>query len=125
MDHHEQSTEGPLGDPTPENASLEPTSTPPAEPPEQIGRYRLLRVLGEGGFGRVYLAHDDDLHRPVAIKVARPERVMRPQDMDAYLEEARNLARLDHPHIVPIHDLGRTEDGLAYIVSKFIDGSDL
>ena len=45
--------------------------------------------------------------------------------MDAYLEEARNLARLDHPHIVPVYDLGRTEDGLGYIVSKFIEGSDL
>src|SRR5262245_33675456 len=125
MNTHEQSTEGPLGNPTPEKASLEPPSKAPAEPPERIGRYRLLRVLGEGGFGRVYLAHDEDLHRPVAIKVARPDRAGVARDMGAYLEEARNLARLDHPHIAPVYDLGRTDDGLAYIVSKFIDGSDL
>ena len=125
MNHRERSTETPPAGATREDVSPVPPAQTPPGPPERIGRYRLLRVLGEGGFGRVYLAHDDDLHRPVAIKVARPERVARAQDMDAYLEEARNLARLDHPHIVPIYDLGRTEDGLAYIVSKFIEGSDL
>jgi serine/threonine protein kinase len=125
MNTHEQSTERLPGDPTPKETPLEPPSTAQAERPERIGRYRLLKVLGEGGFGRVYLAHDDDLHRPVAIKVARPDRAGVGLDMDAYLEEARNLARLDHPHIVPVYDLGRTDDGLAYIVSKFIDGSDL
>src|SRR5215213_1793335 len=121
MNTHEQSTEGPLGIPTPKQGSIEP----PSESPEQIGRYRLLRVLGEGGFGRVYLAHDEDLHRSVAIKVARPDRATIAEDMGAYLEEARNLARLDHPHIVPVYDVGRTDDGLIYIVSKYVEGSDL
>ncbi len=93
--------------------------------PEWIGRYRVIRVLGQGGFGRVYLAHDDDLKRSVAIKVPNPERVSRPEDVEAYLTEARILASLDHPHIVPVHDVGRTDDGLCYVVSKYVEGSDL
>jgi serine/threonine protein kinase len=125
MDSHDQSTEAQQNAATRENASPEPPAQTPPEPPERVGRYRVLRVLGEGGFGRVYLAHDDDLHRPVALKVVRSQRFARGVDVDAYLEEARILAQLDHPHIVPVYDLGRTEDGLGYIVSKFIEGSDL
>jgi eukaryotic-like serine/threonine-protein kinase len=93
--------------------------------PETIGRYRIVRILGAGGFGRVYLAHDDDLGRPVAIKVPHPETIPRPDDVEAYLTEARVLANLDHPAIVPVFDVGRTEGGLCYIVSKLIEGSDL
>jgi hypothetical protein len=92
---------------------------------QYIGRYRVERVLGEGGFGTVYLAHDDQLHRPVAIKVPHRYRVSQPRDAAAYLAEARILARLDHPNIVPVHDVGSTGDGLCYVVSKFIEGSDL
>ena len=93
--------------------------------PSKIGRYRIIHRLGEGGFGRVYLAHDDDLDRPVAIKVPNPERITQAEDVEAYLVEARVLARLDHPHIVPVHDVGRTEDGLCFVVSKLVEGSDL
>jgi len=91
----------------------------------KIGRYTILGLLGKGGFGKVFLAHDDDLNRPVAIKVPRPERVSRPEDIEAYLNEARILASLDHSHIVPVHDIGRTDNGLCFVVSKFIEGSDL
>ena len=93
--------------------------------PTKIGRYRIIRRLGQGGFGRVYLAHDDDLDRPVAIKVPNPERINEPEDVEAFLVEARILAKLDHPNIVPVHDVGRTEDGLCFVVSKLIEGSDL
>jgi eukaryotic-like serine/threonine-protein kinase len=93
--------------------------------PTRIGRYRIIRRLGQGGFGRVYLAQDDDLDRPVAIKVPNPERISDPGDVEAYLNEARILARLDHPNIVPVHDVGRTDDGLCFVVSKFVEGSDL
>ncbi|MGO9918787.1 MAG: serine/threonine-protein kinase, partial [Isosphaeraceae bacterium] len=93
--------------------------------PTKIGRYNLVRRLGKGGFGQVFLAYDEDLDRPVAIKVPRPERVSRPEDIEAYLKEARIVANLDHPHIVPVHDVGRTDDGLCFVVSKYIEGSDL
>jgi len=92
---------------------------------KKIGRYTILGRLGKGGFGEVFLAHDDDLNRSVAIKVPRPERVSQPEDIEAYLNEARILAGLDHPHIVPVYDVGRTDDGLCFVVSKLVEGSDL
>lgn len=91
----------------------------------RIGRYRLVRLLGEGSFGRVWLGFDDELRRQVAIKVPTAERFQKPEDAAAYLAEARTVAGLDHPHIVPVYDVGRTEDGSIYVVSKFIEGGDL
>jgi len=97
-----------------------------AEPlPQAFGRYRVIRLLGSGGFGRVYQGRDDDLDRAVAIKVPNPDRIARPEDVEEYLAEARNLAQLDHPNIVPVFDVGRTADGLCYVVSKLVEGSDL
>src|SRR3984957_9028516 len=93
--------------------------------PPHIGRYRIERILGQGGFGIVYLAHDDQLQRLVAIKVPHRKLVDRPEAAEAYLTEARTVANLDHPHIVPVHDVGSTEDYPCYIVSKYIDGIDL
>ena len=73
----------------------------------------------------VYKAHDDDLRRDVAIKVPHRHRIATAADVEAYLAEARMLATLDHPGIVPVHDVGRTADGLCYVVSKFVAGQDL
>ena len=80
---------------------------------------------GRGAFGRVYLAYDDDLQRQVAIKMPTAKRFERPEDADAYLNEARTAASLDHPNIVPVHDVGRMENGSIYVVSKLIDGQSL
>jgi serine/threonine protein kinase len=98
---------------------------PSEEQPQRIGRYRIERVLGKGGFGLVYLAHDDQLLRLVVIKVPHRERVERPEDAQACLTEARTVANLDHPNIVPVYDVGSTEQFPCYVVSKFIDGTDL
>jgi serine/threonine protein kinase/formylglycine-generating enzyme required for sulfatase activity len=92
---------------------------------QQVGRYRLVRLLGEGSFGRVWLGFDEELRRQVAIKVPTPERFERPEDAEVYLAEARTVASLDHPHIVPVYDVGRTADGSVYVVSKFIEGCNL
>src|SRR5580692_4444177 len=93
--------------------------------PSQIGRYRIEKVLGQGGFGLVYLAHDEQLQRLVAIKVPHRKLVDRSEDAEAYLTEARTVARLEHPNIVPVHDVGSTEGISCYVVSKYIDGTDL
>ncbi|MBL8854225.1 MAG: protein kinase, partial [Planctomycetaceae bacterium] len=91
----------------------------------RIGRYRIERALGVGGFGMVYLAHDEQLDRLVAIKVPHAKLISRPEDADAYLTEARTVANLDHPSIVPVHDVGSTVSCPCYVVSKYIEGSDL
>src|SRR5450432_3106032 len=96
-----------------------------AAPPQRIGRYRVERILGQGGFGLVYLAHDGQLQRLVAIKVPHRKLVDRQEDAEAYLTEARTVANLDHPHIVPVHDVGSTETFPCFIVSKYIDGCNL
>jgi serine/threonine protein kinase len=95
--------------------------SPPPELPAFIGRYRVERLLGEGGFGRVYLAYDEPLQRFVAVKVPHNQSL----DPAAYVAEARILARLDHPHIVPVYDIGSTDQFPCYVVSKYIEGIDL
>ena len=127
MSDDESRTEIPVENPISETLVPEPGRTVPDYfgLPEKIGRYRIIRILGSGGFGRVYLAHDDGLDRPVAIKVPNRDRVTRPEDVEEYLEEARTVAKLDHPHIVPVYDVGSTDDGLCYVVSKFVEGKDL
>jgi serine/threonine protein kinase len=85
----------------------------------------LVKVLGQGGFGTVYLAQDEELARLVAVKVPNRRLAVGTPEADTYRAEARVLASLDHPHIVPVYDAGTTEDGLCYIVSKFIKGCDL
>jgi serine/threonine protein kinase len=88
----------------------------------EVGRYKVIKRLGSGAFGLVYLATDPDLKREVAIKVPHPHMVA---DAESYLSEAQNVARLDHPGIVPVYDVGRTTDGKCYVVSKFIRGGSL
>ena len=95
------------------------------EHPTALGRYKILHLVGSGGFGTVYRARDEQLSREVAIKVPFKERIGVPQDAKQFLTEAQVIAGLDHAHIVPVYDVGRTDDGTCYVVSKFIDGCEL
>jgi serine/threonine protein kinase len=113
------SVSGHLSDTTPDAKKGE------VDPPERLGRYRITGTLGSGSFGVVYKGYDEELRREVAIKVPHRHRVSQPQDIEAYLAEARVLASLDHPHIVPVYDAGRVGESLCFVVSKFIEGSDL
>src|SRR5262249_7528838 len=98
---------------------------PVAGPPQTIGRFVIERVLGEGGFGTVYLARDEELRRDVAVKVPKARHGVTERDIENYLAEARVVASLDHPAIVPVYDVGRTPEGVIYVVSKFVPGTDL
>ena len=106
-------------------ASAEAVSKPPQPMPEKIGRYRVERLLGVGSFGRVYLAHDDQLMRDVAIKVPKFNIATDPQQVEEFLHEARAAAKLDHPNIIPVFDVGSDESCPCFMVSKLIDGFDL
>lgn len=92
---------------------------------ERIGRYRVETTLGQGGFGTVYLATDEELQRKVTIKIPHAHRIANSKRVNAFLNEARTLAMLEHPNVVPVHDVGHTEDGVCFIVSRYIDGKDL
>jgi len=97
----------------------------PPKMPDTIGRYRIVKLLGKGGFGLVYLALDEQLHRSVAIKVPHSKLVARPEDAELYLTEARTVASLEHPHIVPVYDVGSTMEFPFFVVSKYVEGTDL
>lgn len=89
--------------------------------PETLGRYFLESLLGTGGFGQVWKAFDPQLKRPVALKIPRRDKLAAPEH---FLAEAQKVARLRHPGIVPVHDVGN-QDGVFYIVSEFIEGGSL
>lgn len=108
-----------------EPATVAATPVPPPPPPARIGRYRLERPLGQGGFGVVYLAYDEELQRQVAVKMPHHKLLARPGSAEGYRAEARTVAGLDHPHIVPVYDVGSTAEFPCFIVSKFIEGSTL
>jgi eukaryotic-like serine/threonine-protein kinase len=93
--------------------------------PSHVGRYCIRSVLGEGGFGRVYLAFDEQLERLVAVKVPHRKLVPGPEAAESYLAEARAAAQLDHPNIVPVYDVGSSADCPCFVVSKFIEGRTL
>jgi formylglycine-generating enzyme required for sulfatase activity len=90
----------------------------------RLGRFEVVRELGRGGFGVVYLATDPLLRRPVAVKVPRPEALFTPELRERFLREARAAAGLSHPQIVPVFDSGEVGT-LCYLVSAYCPGGTL
>jgi len=88
------------------------------------GRYSIVRELGRGGMGIVYLAHEVALDRPVALKLLPPELAARPDLRARFLLEARTAARLSHPNIVPIYTVDEVDD-FVFFAMAFIDGQTL
>ena len=90
-----------------------------------MGRYLICGTLGQGGFGVVYLARDEELGREVAVKLPRFAAIDSPEAIDRFMQEARTVARLKHPGIVPVHDVGRAADGRPFVVMPRIEGQSL
>lgn len=91
---------------------------------QSLSRYKLIKLLGEGGMGAVFQARDVTLQRDVAFKIMHPHLASQPDFRERFLQEARTAARLDHPGIVQVYDFGQ-EQSLLYIVMKFIRGANL
>jgi tetratricopeptide (TPR) repeat protein/predicted Ser/Thr protein kinase len=94
---------------------------------DMVGRYLVLSILGSGGMGSVYAAHDPELDRKVAVKIVQPTERMKASSADArqsLAREAQALARLSHPNVVAVHDVGDYEDGV-FIAMEFVDGTTL
>ena len=89
-----------------------------------FGRYQLLDLLGQGGMGEVWRAHDTTIDRVVALKMLLPHYAKDPDFDKRFRREARTAARLDDPHVVPIYDVGEI-DGRLYVTMRLIDGVDL
>jgi WD40 repeat protein/tRNA A-37 threonylcarbamoyl transferase component Bud32 len=86
-----------------------------------LGRFQIIEMVGSGAFGTVYKARDPELDRAVAIKVPRAGKLTRSEDLDRFLREARSVAQLRHPGIVPVHEVGQ-QDSVPYLVSDFVQG---
>jgi serine/threonine protein kinase/DNA-binding SARP family transcriptional activator len=97
---------------------------PPSGIPNKVGRYENLTELGQGGFAIAYRAWDTVLKRWVALKVLRSHLLNDRSWLERFQREAQVIARLDHPRIVPIYDLGRAADRL-FIVMRLVEGTDL
>jgi serine/threonine protein kinase len=89
-----------------------------------FGRYRLLELLGRGGMGEVWRAHDTATNRTVAIKVLPPQLAQDDTFVQRFRREAETAARLNNPHIIPIHTYGEI-DGRLYVDMRLIEGRDL
>jgi serine/threonine-protein kinase len=99
----------------------------PDSEPERIGPYRILRKLGQGGMGAVYLAERDDrqFQQKVAIKLLRPEAAASPELLLRFRTERQILADLDHPNIARMLTGGVTSDGVPFLAMEYIEGTPL
>lgn len=109
--------------PVPAGATLR-RPIPSAGPAARFGDYELVRELGSGGMGVVYEARQGSLQRTVALKMLRSDRPASAAERRRFRDEAESAAALDHPHLVPIYEVGELE-GQAYFTMKLVEGGDL
>jgi eukaryotic-like serine/threonine-protein kinase len=92
--------------------------------PVQIGRYRVERTIGQGGMGRILLAHDDKLQRKVAIKLVSPHLADVPAARARIIREARAMAKLSDPHVAQVYEVDEVDTRL-YVAMEYVDGTNL
>src|SRR5262245_18105760 len=91
---------------------------------EQIGPYKVIKMIGRGGMGEVYLAQDSRLARKVALKLLRSELTMDQDRLRRFRREAQAASALNHPNILTIHDIGEA-DSIRFMATEFIEGATL
>src|SRR6185369_4324453 len=96
----------------------------PLEAGTRLGRYEIRSKLGEGGMGEVYLAHDTQLDRPIALKLLPADIARDQQRLHRFLQEARAAAALNHPNIAHIYEIGEAEGGY-FIAMEYVEGTTL
>jgi serine/threonine protein kinase len=101
-----------------------PTAAQPLAAGSRFGRYELLREVGRGGMAVVWLGRDTELQRPVALKVLRPGLALEERHVDRFRREALAIAKLQHPHIVRIYDVGE-DRGYHYLAMEYVEGPSL
>ena len=104
--------------------TIPPSERAPTELPERFGRYRNVKKLGQGGMGAVYLAHDEQLDRQVALKIPHFSARDGKEILERFYCEARAAATVQHPNICAVHDVGEI-DGTPYLTMAFIEGKPL
>ncbi len=87
----------------------------------ELGAYKIEKLLGEGGMGEVYLAHDAKLKRHVALKILPPQFISDPEYVKRFEREARAISALNHPNLITIYDIGNS-DGVQFIATEFVAG---
>ncbi len=102
-------------------AAADPASTAELPSPVRLGHFQLTGFIGGGGMGRVFRAHDTELHRTVAVKVLPRDQVGDAGLVARFRNEAQSAARLNHENIIQVFHVGE-EDGLPYIVFEFVEG---
>lgn len=112
----------------PTDAVLSVEGAEPAADPvavgSSVGRYRVVEILGMGGMGIVYLSHDPQLDRKVAVKVIRPRGRDDAEQSNRLLREARAMAKLSHPNVIAVHDVG-TWNEQVFVAMEYVDGGTL
>ena len=88
-------------------------------------RYRIKRIIGEGGMGRVYLAEHERMQRPSAVKVMSPAMAATPEAISRFNREAANASRIHQPNVAAIYDFGETPDGTLYLAMEYVEGETL
>jgi len=106
------------------DSPITPAGSSVAPAPPAIAAYRIVRLLGKGGMGAVYLAEDNTLNRPVAIKIISEKQAQDTHGRNRFLREARAMATIDNPHVIRVHSFGEFS-GQPYIVMEYVDGTTL
>jgi serine/threonine-protein kinase len=114
-----------LAGPSSPTALASPGTGRRATPPDLAGHCRIVGAIASGGMGEVFLGRDDRLGRDLAVKILRDEYANQPGVMRRFLAEARISGQLQHPGIVPVHDVGHLADGRPFFTMKLIRGQTL